>query len=140
VANTWEVDSIFGHRQLFEAAIVKECNVRLSKWFEVSQMRSNIVPPDALQDAIIKKTRSVQQAEASIQEALAAKADGERKIAVAKADSAEAIINASAQALAIRLKQKELTPNYIEYKKVEKWDGKLPTTTTGNTGSFINIR
>lgn len=140
VANTWEVDSIFGHRQSFEAAIVNECNLRLSKWFVVSQMRSNIVPPEALQEAIIAKTKSVQQAEASKQQAIAAQADGQRKVAVAKADSAEAIINASATALAIRLKQKEITPNYIEYKKIEKWDGKLPTTTAGAAGAFINIK
>jgi regulator of protease activity HflC (stomatin/prohibitin superfamily) len=140
VANTWEVDSIFGHRQSFEAAIVAECNVRLSKWFVVSQMRSNIVPPEALQEAIIAKTKSVQQAEASKQQAIAAQADGQRKVAVAKADSAETIINASAQALSIRLKQKELTSNYIEFKKIEKWDGKLPTTMAGNSGSLINIK
>jgi len=140
VANTWEVDSIFGHRQAFESAIVAECNLRLSKWFVVSQMRSNIVPPEALQEAIIAKTKSVQQAEASKQQAIAAQADGQRKVAVAKADSAEAIINASAQALAIRLKQKELTTNYIEYKKIEKWNGELPQTVAGNAGSLINIK
>jgi regulator of protease activity HflC (stomatin/prohibitin superfamily) len=140
VANTWEVDSIFGHRQAFESAIVTECNLRLSKWFVVSQMRSNIVPPEALQEAIIAKTKSVQQAEASKQQAIAAQADGQRKIAVAKADSAEAIINASAQALAIRLKQKELTTNYIEYKKIEKWDGQLPSTMAGGSGTFLNIK
>ena len=140
VANTWEVDSIFGHRQAFEAAIVNECNLRLSKWFVVSQMRSNIVPPEALQEAIIAKTKSVQQAEASKQQAIAAQADGQRKVAVAKADSAEAIINASATALAIRLKQKEITPNYIEYKKIEKWDGQLPSTMAGGAGTFLNIK
>lgn len=140
VANTWEVDSIFGHRQSFENAIVNECNLRLSKWFVVSQMRSNIIPPEALQEAIIAKTKSVQQAEASKQQAIAAQADGQRKVAVAKADSAEAIINASAQALAIRLKQRELTPNYIEYKKIEKWNGELPKTMAGGQGTFLNIK
>jgi regulator of protease activity HflC (stomatin/prohibitin superfamily) len=103
-------------------------------------MRSNIVPPEALQEAIIAKTKSVQQAEASKQQAIAAQADGQRKVAVAKADSAEAIINASAQALAIRLKQKELTANYIEYKKIEKWNGELPQTVAGNAGYLINIK
>lgn len=140
VANTWEVDSVFGHRQAFEAAIVAECNLRLSKWFIVSQMRSNIIPPEALQEAIIAKTKSVQQAEASKQQAIAAQADGQRKVAVAKADSAESIINASAQALAIRLKQKEITPNYIEYKKIEKWDGRLPSTVAGGSGTLINLK
>lgn len=141
VANTWEVDSIFGHRQAFETAIVTECNLRLSKWFSVSQMRSNIVPPEALQEAIVAKTRSVQQAEASKQQALAAQADGERKIAVARADSAETIINASAKARAMELTQQKLTPLFVEYKKIEKWDGRTPTTVLGNNSStLINVK
>ena len=51
------------------------------------------------------------------------------------------IINASAQAYSIRLKQKELTPNYIEFKKIEKWDGRTPTTVLSNGGSTLfNIK
>ncbi len=103
-------------------------------------MRSNIIPPEALQEAIVAKTRSVQQAEASIQQALAAKADGERKIAVARADSAETVINASAKARAMELTQQKLTPLFVEYKKIEKWDGQLPTTMAGGSGTFLNIK
>lgn len=140
VSNTWEVDSIFNHRQGFEAAIVAECNLRLSKWFNVSQLRTNITPPEALQESIISKTKAIQQAEASRQQAIAAKADGERKVAVARADSAETIINAQAAALAIQLKQQKLTPIYIEYLKANAWDGKLPTTMAGGSGTFLNIK
>ena len=140
VANTWEVDSIFNHRQAFEAAIVTECNVRLSKWFNVSQLRTNIIPPDALQESIIAKTKAIQQAEASEQQAIAAIAEGKRKVAVARADSAETIINANAAALAIKIKQDRLTPLYIEYLKASSWDGKLPTTVAGNSGMFLNIK
>lgn len=140
ISNTWEVDSIFSHRQAFEASIVVECNKRLSKWFDVSQLRTNITPPEALQDAIIAKTKSIQQAEASEQQALAAIADGKRKVAVAKADSAEMIINAKASALAIKLKQQSLTPEYIEFIKWSKWNGKLPETIAGGSGTFLNIR
>ena len=140
VSNTWEVDSIFNHRQAFEAAIVAECNVRLSKWFNVSQLRTNITPPEALQESIISKTKAIQQAEASRQQAIAAKADGERKVAVARADSAETIINAKAAALAIELKQQKLTPMYIEYLKANAWNGVLPTTVTSGSGTFLNIK
>jgi len=140
VSNTWEVDSIFNHRQAFEAAIVAECNIRLSKWFNVSQLRTNITPPEALQESIISKTKAIQQAEASRQQAIAAQADGERKIAVAKADSAEQVISASAAAKVIKLKQQELTPVYIEYLKAQAWDGKLPTTVAGSGGTFLNIK
>ena len=47
VANRYTVDSIFNHREEFESDIVKECNKRVSKWFNVSQLRTNIVPPAA---------------------------------------------------------------------------------------------
>jgi hypothetical protein len=139
-ANKWEVDSIFNHRQAFEAAIVAECNVRLSKWFNVSQLRTNITPPEALQESIIAKTKSIQQAQASEQQALTAIADGKRKIAVARADSAEQVINAAAAAKVIKLKQTELTPMYIEYLKAQAWDGKLPSTIAGGSGTFLNIK
>jgi hypothetical protein len=140
VSNTWEVDSIFNHRQAFEAAIVAECNLRLSKWFNVSQLRTNITPPEALQESIISKTKAIQQAEASRQQAIAAKADGERKVAVARADSAETVINAAAKAKAMELTQQKLTPLYVEFKKVEKWNGVLPTTVTSGSGTFLNIK
>jgi regulator of protease activity HflC (stomatin/prohibitin superfamily) len=139
VSNTWEVDSIFNHRQAFESAIVAECNLRLSKWFNVSQLRTNIVPPEALQESIISKTKAIQQAEASEQQAIAAIAEGKRKVAVARADSAETIINAQASALAIKIKQTQITPMYIEYLKATAWDGKLPTTVAGSSGMFLNL-
>jgi len=139
VANTWEVDSIFNHRQSFESAIVAECNVRLSKWFNVSQLRTNITPPETLQEAIIAKTKAIQQAEASEQQAIAAISEGKRKVAVARADSAETVINANASALAIKIKQTQLTPMYIEYLKAQSWDGVLPTTVAGGSGLFLNL-
>jgi SPFH domain / Band 7 family len=140
VANTWEVDSIFNHRQAFESAIVLECNHRLSKWFNVSQLRTNIVPPESLQEAIISKTKAIQQAEAAEQQALTAIAEGKRKVAVARADSAETIINAQAAALSMKIKQRELTPLYVEYVKAQAWDGKLPKTMAGSSGTFLNIK
>jgi len=140
VANTWEVDSIFSHRQAFEYSIVVECNKRLQKWFDVSQLRTNITPPEALQESIIAKTKAIQQAEASEQQALSAIADGKRKVAVARADSAEQIITASAAAKAIELKQQKITPIYIEYLKANAWDGKLPSTIAGGSGTFLNIK
>ena len=140
VSNTWEVDSIFTHRQQFESSIIVECNKRLIKWFNVSQLRTNITPPESLQEAIIAKTKSIQQAEAEEQRAIAAESTKKRKIAEAQADSAETIINASADALAIKLKQEKLTPMYIEFLKATKWDGSLPTTVAGSSGTFLNIK
>ena len=140
VANTWEVDSIFTHRQEFEHSIVVECNKRLAKWFNVSQLRTNITPPEALKDAIIQKTKAIQQAQASEQQALSAIADGKRKVAVARADSAEMIITASASAKAMQIKQEKLSQIYIEYMKIQKWDGKMPQTVVGDNKAIISLK
>jgi regulator of protease activity HflC (stomatin/prohibitin superfamily) len=140
VANRWEVDAIFNKREEFEAAIIVECNKRVSKWFTVSQLRTNIVPPASLQKAIEGKTKAVQEAQAAQQRTLVAQAEALEKIAIAKGDSAKVIIDAQALALAMKLKQKEITPLYIEYLKAQAWDGKLPTTVAGGSGTFLNIK
>ena len=140
VANKWEVDAIFNKREEFEAAIVAECNKRLSKWFLVSQLRTNIVPPKALQQAIESKTKAVQEAQAAMQRKLVAEAEAQEKIARAKGDSAKVVIDAQAYAMATKLKQKELSPLYVEFLKAQKWDGKLPSTIAGGNGTFLNIK
>lgn len=140
VANKWEVDAIFNKREEFEAAIVAECNKRLSKWFLVSQLRTNIIPPASLQKAIESKTKAVQEAQAAMQRKLVAEAEAQEKIAKAKGDSAKVVIDAQAYALATKLKQKEISALYVEFLKAQKWDGKLPSTVAGGSGTFLNIK
>jgi hypothetical protein len=140
VANRWEVDAIFNQREQFEAAIITECNKRVSKWFTVSQLRTNIVPPASLQNAIEGKTKAVQEAQAAMQRKLVAEAEAQEKIAIARGDSAKAIIDAQALALSMKIKQRELTPLYVDYIKWSNWDGKLPTTIAGNSGTLLNIK
>ena len=140
VANRWEVDAIFNQREQFEAAIVAECNKRVSQWFEVSQLRTNIIPPTSLQQAIEGKTKAVQEAQAAQQRTLVAEAEAKEKIAIARGDSAKTIINANAAALSMKIKQKELTPLYVEFVKASAWNGVLPTTMAGGSGTFLNIK
>jgi regulator of protease activity HflC (stomatin/prohibitin superfamily) len=140
VANRWEVDAIFNKREEFEAAIIVECNKRVSKWFTVSQLRTNIIPPKSLQQAIEGKTKAVQEAQAAQQRTLVAQAEAQEKMAIARGDSAKTIINANAAALEMKIKQKELTPIYVDFIKASAWDGKLPTTMAGSTGTLLNIK
>jgi regulator of protease activity HflC (stomatin/prohibitin superfamily) len=140
VANRWEVDAIFNQREQFESAIIAECNKRVQKWFQVSQLRTNIIPPQSLQAAIESKTKAVQEAQAAMQRKLVAEAEAQEKIAIAKGDSAKVIINANAEALSMKIKQREITPLYVEFIKSQKWDGKLPTTMTSGSGTLLNIK
>lgn len=140
VANRWEVDAIFNQREQFESAIITECNKRVSKWFIVSQLRTNIIPPQSLQAAIESKTKAVQEAQAAMQRKLVAEAEAQEKIAIARGDSAKSVIDAQAAALTMKLKQREITPLYVEFLKAQKWDGKLPTTIAGGSGTFLNLK
>ena len=137
VANRYTVDSIFNHREEFESDIVRECNKRVSKWFNVSQLRTNIVPPNEISESIVAKTRAIQEVQVAENRRQVAVADAERKIAEARGDSAQAVIQASGRAEAIKKEQLSLTPLYIDYIKVQKWSGQVPTTVAGGSSGFM---
>lgn len=139
VANRYTVDSIFNHREEFESDIVKECNKRVSKWFNVSQLRTNIVPPAEISESIIAKTRAIQEVQVAENRRQVAIAEAERKIAEARGDSAQAVIQASGRAEAIKKEQLSLSPLYIDYMKIQKWNGEVPTTVAGNSGIMIQL-
>ncbi len=137
VANRYTVDSIFNHREEFEADIVKECNKRVAKWFNVSQLRTNIIPPAEISESIVAKTTAIQEVQVAENRRQVAVAEAERKIAEARGDSAQAVIQAAGRAEAIRKEQMSLTPLYIEYIKVQKWSGQVPTTVAGGNSGFM---
>lgn len=56
-----------------------------------------------------------------------AKADAEVALTNAQAKADAALIEANAQAEANRLLAQSVTQQLIEYQKIEKWDGKMPT-------------
>jgi regulator of protease activity HflC (stomatin/prohibitin superfamily) len=152
IANKWTVDSIFNDRERFESSIVAECNKRVSKWFTVSQLRSNITPPGALQTQIAEKSKSILLAQGELLKAVTAKAAAEVKIATAKGDSAQAVINAGGiadaaviaaegEAKAMKAKQRELSQTYIDYIRASNWNGVYPTTILGgNSGTLLNLK
>jgi len=137
VANRYTVDSIFNHREEFESAIIKECNKRVSQWFNVSQLRTNIVPPKEISESIVAKTRAIQDVQVAENQRQVAVADAERKIAEARGDSAKSVIIAAGRAEAIKKEQLSLTPLYIEYIKIQKWNGEVPSTVAGANSGFL---
>jgi regulator of protease activity HflC (stomatin/prohibitin superfamily) len=139
VANKWAVDDIFNQREKFEADIVAEANKRVAKWFIISQLRTNIVPPPALQQSIEAKTKAIQEVQVAENQRLVAIAEGERKIAAARADSAAQVIAAAGEAESIRRKQVSLSATYIEYLKINKWNGQLPTVQSGGSGIMLQL-
>jgi prohibitin 1 len=61
------------------------------------------------------------------------------KMETARGTAESALINANAEAQAIKIKQEQLrqSPQYIEYMKADKWDGAMPQVVTGNGSGLI---
>lgn len=64
------------------------------------------------------------------------------KIATARGDSAKLMINANAEAESIKIKQQQLrqSPQYIEYLKAQRWDGKMPQVVGNGSGLIIDLK
>jgi regulator of protease activity HflC (stomatin/prohibitin superfamily) len=87
-----------------------------------------------------------------MQQALVADANAQKMIAEARGDSAQAVISAAGKARAevieaeglaqaMKLKQQQLTPLYVDYLRVQAWDGKYPSTMLGgNSSALFNMK
>jgi len=115
------VDSILTNLPAFEheasALITKKLAVDgfiVDGFNIVSQPR----PTDAnLAASIAAKITAKQNAEKAVMELQSSIAEANKKIADAHGDSASKVITAAGEAEAIRLKQREITPTYVEYIK-----------------------
>jgi regulator of protease activity HflC (stomatin/prohibitin superfamily) len=89
--------------------------------------------------------QQLQQKMAAQQQAQQAEYELQRQVTLAKARVAEAqgeadatLVKAKAQSEANRLLQESLTPLLVEIKKIEKWNGELPTV-TGGAMPFLDV-
>ena len=84
-------------------------------------------PPASVLRNIEAKVNQQQEAlkeQAKVQQAIF---EAEKKEAQARGDSAALMINAHAEAEAMRIKQRQLSSQYVQYEMIQRWDGKLPT-------------
>ena len=56
------------------------------------------------------------------------------------AEAEKVVAAAKGKADANRILQQSITPELIQLKAVEKWDGKLPLSTSGNTLPFLELK
>ena len=92
-------------------------------------------------NAIEAKQTAQQQALKAEQDLNRIKIEAQQQVEQAKAEAEATRAKADAEAYAIQKIQEQLSkdPNYIEYKKVEKWDGKLPQV-NGSGSPIIDLR
>jgi len=142
-ASTKAVESVYGKGKSalleeVESAVrsqVDSMGISIEKIYLVGDMRL----PKQVIDALNRKIQATQKSAQVENELREAKATAQKKIAEADG-TAIAILNvAKAQAKANKLLSSSLTKSLVDYKAIEKWDGKLPTVSSSAT-PFINMK
>jgi regulator of protease activity HflC (stomatin/prohibitin superfamily) len=97
------------------------------KNFEITNFDFN----DAFEHAVEAKVVAIQQAE-----------EAKNKTVKIREEAEQQLISAKAEAESMKIRSQALSQNrsLVQYEAVQKWDGKLPVTITGNgTIPFLNI-
>jgi len=70
-----------------------------------------------------------------------AQADADAKLISAKAEAQARLMNAESQAKANKMLDESITTTILEFNKINRWNGKLPTTTLGQgQNAIINLK
>ena len=100
----------------------------------------NISFDDAFEQSIQAKVIAAQDALKMQNKTAEREEEAKQKVIAARAEADSQKIKADAEAYAIRQVQDQLknSPNYIDYMKIQQWDGKLPAA-VGDVNPFIAI-
>lgn len=133
IASQYTAEESVTNRDLISDGLVTDLNEKLnSMGLYVTDV--NIINFD-FSEAFINAIEEKQVAQQML-----LKAETEKQTAITNAEAeAEALrIKSEAEAAANKTISASLTEQVVEYKKVEKWDGKLPAV-TGSASPFIDI-
>lgn len=139
--NTFSIDSLLNNRAAYDAALEQTMNKKLAPYVQLFQFTSGVTPDPSMAQAIADKAGSIQRAITAENKRRETQALADLEIINARKDSSVTMINATAEAKAIFVKQEALkqSPQYVELVKAQAWDGKLPQYVLGNTGMFMNL-
>ena len=137
-ANRYSSDSLMSHRAEFEADVRRRLDNSLrEEGFIVEEFTSAITPPSSLSEMIDAKNKAVQAALKAENEVKEAEANAKIAIAKAKGAAEATRIKADGEAYYNKTIAQSLSPLVVQEDWIEKWDGKLPTTSTGSNAMMM---
>lgn len=109
--------------------------------FDISQFTINETRvPHQVTEAINAKVAMTQEAQKAEAEVRKTRALAEQRKAQAEGEAAAMRLKADAEAYFNLTVAKSITPEFVQYKALEKWSGTLPSVTAGNNAvPFINL-
>jgi regulator of protease activity HflC (stomatin/prohibitin superfamily) len=119
------------------SAQVSQIGIKVEKIYWIGEIR---LPPKVV-ESINAKNEATQKAQQRQNEVAQAKAEADKKIEEARGQAESLLKVAEAQANANKLISESLSPELMQYKALEVWDGKLPTTMIpGQATPFVNVK
>lgn len=98
-----------------------------------------IVLPATIEEAIDSKNAATQKAQQRLNEVQQSKAEADKKIEEARGDAESLLKIAEAQAKANKVLADSLTPEFVQYQAITRWNGELPKMTGSAAVPFIDV-
>jgi len=114
---------------------VEPIGIKIDKIYWIGDIRL----PQTVIDSINAKNAATQMAQQRQNEVAQAKAEADKKIEEARGQAESLLRIAEAQAKANQVLSNSLTPEFVQYQAITKWDGKLPTMTGSAAIPFIDV-
>lgn len=109
--------------------------IKIDKIYWIGQIRL----PQTVIDSINNKNAATQMAQQRQNEVAQAKAEADKKIEDARGQAESLLKVAEAQAKANQLLANSLTPEFVQYQAITKWDGQLPKFTGSAAIPFVDV-
>jgi regulator of protease activity HflC (stomatin/prohibitin superfamily) len=144
VSSTMTVEEIYGEKKgvFIDAVnrIVKSEAVSNGIQVDKVYLVGSFILPDTVIASINSKIQASQNAQKVQNEVATSRAEAEKTIVVAHANGQQVLINAESQAQANKILAASLTPEFVQYQALLKWDGKLPTMMGTQAMPFIKVQ
>lgn len=143
VSSTMTIEQIYGEQK---GAFIDNVN-RIVKSEAINNgimvdkvyLVGSFILPDSVIESINSKIQASQNAQKVENEVATSKAEAQKTIVVAEANGKQVLINAESQAKANKILAESLTPEFVTYQALLRWDGKLPTMMGTQAVPFINL-
>jgi regulator of protease activity HflC (stomatin/prohibitin superfamily) len=122
----YDAESLIAKREAVRQTIIDLCKAKLEKPYGIQVHDVSITDfafSDDFNRAIEMKAKAIQEAETARRNLEKVKAEAEQKIA-----------NARAEAESLRLQRAQITPEMLQLRWIEKWDGTMPQYVAGPNG------
>lgn len=143
IGGKYKIENIMGDNAAFIAEVKAAVQTDVTAFGVILEPQFGFIgaprPPQAVIDMINAKVGAIQLAQQKQNELIQVQADAAKAIAQTEGYARSVTIRAEAEAAANIKVASSLTPNLIELRRLEKWNGVLPQV-AGDVNPFITLK